>query len=133
MKVCFIFLKKESLLAEKWRTIFLFSFCTCVQVLGAAWYVLSVDRYTSCWKLICRREKFQIPCSLTYLDCNSFGHSDRQKWVSSTSVFKNCNPDNNVTEFIYGIFEKAVTKNVVSTNFIEKYLYCLWWGLQQLR
>ncbi|PKI79530.1 hypothetical protein CRG98_000005, partial [Punica granatum] len=101
-------------------------------VLGAAWYVISVDRYTSCWKSICRKEKSPTPCLLRYLDCNSFSHSDRQTWADTTNVFNNCNPDNNATTFKYGIFENAVTKNVVSTNFIEKYLYCLWWGLQQL-
>lgn len=24
-------------------------------------------------------------------------------------------------------------KDVVSDNFMDKYFYCLWWGLQQLR
>ncbi|CAB4292808.1 unnamed protein product [Prunus armeniaca] len=51
-------------------------------VLGAAWYLLSIDRYTSCWKSFCKKE-----CS---------------------------------------------GKNAVSANFITKYFYCLWWGLQQL-
>ncbi|KAK4781292.1 hypothetical protein SAY87_017398 [Trapa incisa] len=101
-------------------------------VLGAAWYVLSVDRYTSCWKSICRKEKLPVECFLSYLECSGFDHSDRQTWANKTNVFNNCNPDNNTTEFDYGIFGNAVTKNVVSINFVEKYLYCLWWGLQQL-
>ncbi|XP_057460001.1 cyclic nucleotide-gated ion channel 17-like isoform X2 [Actinidia eriantha] len=66
-------------------------------VLGAAWYLLSVDR----------------------------------KWANTTMVFKNCDPGNSIT-FKYGIFENAVTKDVVSSSFIEKYFYCLWWGLQNL-
>lgn len=52
-------------------------------------------------------------------------------WVNSTNVFSNCDPENK--KFEYGIFENAVSKSVVSSNFIEKYFYCLWWGLQNLR
>ncbi|KAE8730796.1 putative cyclic nucleotide-gated ion channel 14 [Hibiscus syriacus] len=100
-------------------------------VVGAAWYVLSVDRYTSCWKKICRKEIASLGCNLSYLDCDSFGHSDRNNWTEFTGVFQQCDPKNNI-EFQYGIFESAVTKNAVTKGFIEKYFYCLWWGLQQL-
>ncbi|XP_022731724.1 cyclic nucleotide-gated ion channel 17-like isoform X2 [Durio zibethinus] len=101
------------------------------QVVGAAWYLLSVDRYTSCWKKNCKKEFAPLRCNLHYLDCDTFGHNDREMWTNGTDVFKNCDPGN-VIDFQYGIFESAVTKNVVSTSFLEKYFYCLWWGLQQL-
>ncbi|XWS16910.1 hypothetical protein CRYUN_Cryun33cG0022200 [Craigia yunnanensis] len=100
-------------------------------VVGAAWYLLSIDRYTSCWKKNCRKEFAPVRCSLYYLDCDTFGHKDRTMWANGTDVFKNCDPRNDI-DFQYGIFESAVTKNVVSTGFLEKYFYCLWWGLQQL-
>ncbi|XP_050215924.1 cyclic nucleotide-gated ion channel 17 [Mercurialis annua] len=98
-------------------------------VLGAAWYLLSIDRYTSCWKKHCRREP--ITCVLRYLDCDTFNHGDRRIWANTTNVFNNCNLRKDTT-FNYGIFENAVKKNVGSSNFPEKYFYCLWWGLQQL-
>ncbi|GMJ07195.1 CYCLIC NUCLEOTIDE-GATED CHANNEL 17, cyclic nucleotide-gated channel 17 [Hibiscus trionum] len=100
-------------------------------VVGAAWYVLSVDRYTSCWKKICRKEMASLRCDLSYLDCDTFGRSDRNNWTTFTGVFQQCDPKNNI-DFQYGIFEDAVKKNAVSKGFIEKYFYCLWWGLQQL-
>jgi cyclic nucleotide gated channel len=103
-----------------------------MQVLGASWYLLSIDRYTSCWKSQCRKENSPVKCLLAYLDCDTFNDGEHKAWARGTSVFKNCDPDNDI-EFKYGIFENAVKKNVVSSNFIEKYLYCLWWGLQQLR
>uniref|UniRef100_A0A5B6YPM6 Putative cyclic nucleotide-gated ion channel 17 n=1 Tax=Davidia involucrata TaxID=16924 RepID=A0A5B6YPM6_DAVIN len=99
-------------------------------VLGAAWYLLSVDRYTSCWKSFCKNESVPTKCHL-YLDCDTFNNNDRKTWANSTSLFRSCDPENNIT-FQYGIFENAVTKSVVSSNFIEKYFYCLWWGLQNL-
>ncbi|ONI27600.1 hypothetical protein PRUPE_1G095400 [Prunus persica] len=99
-------------------------------VLGAAWYLLSIDRYTSCWKSFCKKEVSSTKCSLSYLDCDNFNSKGYQTWAHSTKVFENCNPANN--NFKYGIFESAVAKNAVSANFITKYFYCLWWGLQQL-
>ncbi|XP_044471663.1 cyclic nucleotide-gated ion channel 17-like isoform X2 [Mangifera indica] len=101
------------------------------QVLGASWYVLSVDRYTSCWKKECGKET-SPKCILNYLDCDTFNHQDREIWAKSTNVFKSCDPNNQEIDFDYGIFKNAVTKNVVSSVFIKKYFYCLWWGLQQL-
>ncbi|KAM6579577.1 hypothetical protein CsatA_003351 [Cannabis sativa] len=98
-------------------------------VLGAAWYLLSVDRYTSCWKSFCRKEGIGS-CDLYYLDCDSLNGNKRMSWANATSVFNNCQPD--TKKFKYGIFENAVAKKVVSSNFIEKYFYCLWWGLQNL-
>lgn len=101
-------------------------------MLGAAWYVLSVDRYTSCWKSVCRKEKSPVKCLLGYLDCDTPESSDLSTWASNTSVFTSCDPNGDTT-FKFGIFAKAVEKNVVSSSFFEKYFYCLWWGLQNLR
>lgn len=53
-------------------------------------------------------------------------------WINGTKVFQSCDPDGDIT-FKFGIFEKAVTKQVVSSTFFQKYFYCLWWGLQNLR
>ncbi|CAN8326616.1 unnamed protein product [Cochlearia groenlandica] len=99
-------------------------------VLGAAWYILSFDRYTSCWKSKCNKEAGQVNCYLYYLDCDSLYDSVQMSWANVTEVFKLCDARNG--EFKYGMFENAITKKVVSSNFIERYFYCLWWGLQQL-
>lgn len=101
-------------------------------VLGASWHLLSVDRYTSCWKSLCKKENGSTKCLLHYLDCSSFNQEGRKIWANTTTIFKNCNPENDDIEFNYGIFENALTKNVVFSNFFEKYFYCLWWGLQNL-
>ncbi|KAJ6329861.1 hypothetical protein OIU76_008646 [Salix suchowensis] len=31
-----------------------------------------------------------------------------------------------------GMFANALQQKVLSSDFLEKYLYCLWWGLQNL-
>ncbi|KAH1246896.1 Cyclic nucleotide-gated ion channel 17 [Glycine soja] len=101
------------------------------QVLGAAWYLLSLDRYTTCWKSFCKKEHNPENCFL-YLDCSSSNIKLHEIWANSTNVFSSCDPSNDDINFKYGIFESAVKKHVVSSKFIPKYLYCLWWGLQQL-
>ncbi|XAR66687.1 hypothetical protein NMG60_11012998 [Bertholletia excelsa] len=100
-------------------------------VLGAAWYLLSVDQYTSCWKSICKNESWPLKCLPIYLDCDTSNHDDRRSWANTTEVFANCVPSDTI-KFKYGIFGNAVTKNVVSSSFIRKYFYCLCWGLQNL-
>ncbi|XP_028753848.1 probable cyclic nucleotide-gated ion channel 14 isoform X1 [Neltuma alba] len=100
-------------------------------VLGASWYLLSIERNATCWKSQCKNETFPMKCVLQYLDCSTLNDDDRMKWVNNTSVFDNCNPNNDIS-FKYGIFGPAVENNVVSSQFVEKYLYCLWWGLQNL-
>lgn len=94
--------------------------------------MLSVERYATCWKSICRKELSPVRCFAKYLNCDTLDDGDRQKWINGTSVFSSCTPGDS-TIFNYGIFENAVTNNVVSSEFIEKYFYCLWWGLQNLR
>ncbi|XP_071697432.1 cyclic nucleotide-gated ion channel 17-like isoform X2 [Rutidosis leptorrhynchoides] len=100
-------------------------------VLGAAWYLLSIDRHMSCWKTICKLEK--DICKASYLDCSTINHSDRRNWANVTNAFVRCTADDDSPfNFKYGIFESAVQKNVISSSFFHKYFYCLWWGLQQL-
>lgn len=100
-------------------------------VLGAAWYLLSLDRYVACWKSECKKQLNPTKCDLSYLDCVSFDDDNRKIWANGTKVFKNCEPGDEGI-FPYGIFENAMKKRVVSAKFIPKYFYALWWGLQQL-
>lgn len=60
-------------------------------MLGAAWYILSFDRYTSCWKTRCNKEDVGVNCYLYYLDCDSPLYDTRQQqWANVTNVFKLC-------------------------------------------
>ncbi|XP_031738269.1 probable cyclic nucleotide-gated ion channel 14 isoform X2 [Cucumis sativus] len=101
------------------------------QILGAAWYLLSVERHAMCWKFTCRREFSPMKCHLDYLDCGTLNDVDRRIWEVNTTVFSQCSPDEDFV-FNYGIFADAITKNVISSRFLQKYFYCLWWGLQNL-
>ncbi|XP_043695618.1 cyclic nucleotide-gated ion channel 17-like [Telopea speciosissima] len=101
-------------------------------VLGASWYLLSIERYTTCWKTACRNELAPLKCSLSYLDCESLQDNDRMSWANNTLVFASCDITNSNMTFNYGMFANAMSNHVVSSNFLERYFYCLWWGLQVL-
>lgn len=85
-----------------------------------------------CWKSACRSEFSPMKCRLDYLDCGTLNDVDRRIWEVNTTVFSQCSPDEDVV-FNYGIFANAIAKDVVSSRFLQKYFYCLWWGLQNLR
>lgn len=105
-----------------------------MQVLGASWYLASIGRQHSCWKLQCDVEKRGTPaCKYEFLDCDSLGHSDRASWVNATAVITKCDAKKDDSDFKFGMFADAFTSEVASSQFIDKYLYCLWWGLRNLR
>ncbi|XP_074590227.1 cyclic nucleotide-gated ion channel 17-like [Curcuma longa] len=103
-------------------------------VLGASWYLLSVERQTTCWRSECRNENGTTGplCRPKYLNCAQLGQADHEAWAQATQVFSNCDANNPNITFNYGIFENALTNEALSTEFIRKYFYCLWWGLQNL-
>lgn len=110
-----------------------------LQITGAIYYLLTVERQITCWNSECSKEKASAnvtsnaTCDLKYLNCDYTDSIDYQNWANSTGVFSNCNAGNQNITFNYGIFGPALKDGAVSTNFLEKYFYCLWWGLQQLR
>lgn len=102
--------------------------------LGATWYLLSLGRQFYCWKSECSRENQSgtLGCLHSFLDCNSLGRMERQIWRNVTDIPEICDPRNANTTFNFGIFADAFTNYVASSPFVEKYLYCLWWGLRNL-
>lgn len=79
-----------------------------------------------------RASKF-VACIPSFLDCNSAEQPDRQYWLNVTNLRANCNASNENLPFKFGMFSEAFTEEIASASFIEKFLWCLWWGLRQLR
>lgn len=104
-----------------------------MQVIGAAWYLLSLDRVITCWRSQCKLEDgMNGPlCQPEFFYCDHFNQPDLLRWSNVTNVFKNCDPDGGI--FNYGIFKIALTNDIFGTHFSKKYFYCLWWGFQNLR
>ncbi|KAI3450582.1 hypothetical protein Pfo_007247 [Paulownia fortunei] len=97
-------------------------------ILGASWYLLSIERQEACWRHACILES--PSCQYKYFDCRRIVDNGRNAWFLSSNVTNQCNPDNGLYPF--GIYGDAVTTEVTSAKFFNKYFYCLWWGLKNL-
>ncbi|KAM3226817.1 hypothetical protein ACQJBY_059041 [Aegilops geniculata] len=101
-------------------------------VLGALWYLFSVQRQESCWREACRAEG--PPCQDIFFDCTSTStvvSSNRSVWYALTNVTRLCAPGNNGF-YQFGIFGEALDAQLTTTSFTHKYFYCFWWGLKNL-
>ena len=96
-------------------------------MLGALWYLLSVDRQTFCWKTSCLSE---TDCHIKYLDCDTTLNAT---WANTTAVFSQCNASDGTISFDFGMFGPALSNQAPAQSFAMKYFYSLWWGLQNLR
>ncbi|CAH9075762.1 unnamed protein product [Cuscuta epithymum] len=110
-------------------------FALASHIFGAFWYLLAVERKDACWQKACKDNKeCHSKFSLLYCMREGEGQIDMVAWrkITQEVLEKNCVVGNG-SPFNYGIYEKAVSSGVVdSNNFISKYCYCLWWGLQNL-
>ncbi|GFP84243.1 putative cyclic nucleotide-gated ion channel 15 [Phtheirospermum japonicum] len=106
----------------------LFLYMLASHFLGASWYLLSIERQEACWRHACKLESSS--CLYKYFDCRRVADIGRNAWFLSSNVTNRCNPENDLYPF--GIYGDAVTSDVTSEKFFNKYFYCLWWGLKNL-
>ena len=98
------------------------------QFFGACWYLLTVERQDTCWAY---NSANQTVFRKGYLDCSTINDPQRNLW-NSTVPQETCNPSDG--NFNFGIYANALSHNITSMDtFTIKYLFCFWWGLQNLR
>lgn len=99
----------------------LFLYMLASHVLGASWYLFSIERETTCWKGHCK------------MDGGCILYCDHGRGIN-TILGDLCPiqpPDAKL--FNFGIFLDALQSGIVeSTYFPKKFFYCFWWGLQNL-
>ncbi|XP_059276532.1 LOW QUALITY PROTEIN: probable cyclic nucleotide-gated ion channel 5 [Lycium ferocissimum] len=102
-------------------------------IVGSFWYLLSVERYDTCWESAC---KHNTTCKTDFLYCGNQDMTGYNAWsIISESVLNEACPfgDDDNPPFDFGIFKQALSSGIVfSMKFVTKYCYCLWWGLQNL-
>ncbi|KAM5557586.1 hypothetical protein ABKV19_024789 [Rosa sericea] len=98
----------------------LFLYMLASHVVGAFWYLFSIERKASCWLKACKSHATAY-CSL-YCGAGTLDDSCSSKTPNSTL-------------FNFGIYKGALESGVVrsSTDFMTKISYCFWWGLKNLR
>ncbi|PSR98163.1 Protein CNGC15c like [Actinidia chinensis var. chinensis] len=97
-------------------------------VIGSSWYLLAIERQEECWKEVCSLE--QPNCQTSFFDCKRLHYPARASWFESSNVTSLC--DLNANFFQFGIYGAALDLEVTQLKFFNKYLYCFWWGLQNL-
>ncbi|KAJ1409227.1 RmlC-like jelly roll fold [Sesbania bispinosa] len=97
-------------------------------ILGACWYLLSIERQEACWRSVCDLEKSS--CQYGFFDCHRVDDTLRVSWFIASNITNLCSPDADFYQF--GIYADAMTSEVTSSAFFNKYFYCLWWGLRNL-
>uniref|UniRef100_A0A453S617 Cyclic nucleotide-binding domain-containing protein n=1 Tax=Aegilops tauschii subsp. strangulata TaxID=200361 RepID=A0A453S617_AEGTS len=98
-------------------------------VLGAVWYLLSIQRKDACWKQKC---SLNPDCNPAYLYC---GNGDTNANAGNVFLQSVCIPSitpDNLPDPLFGIYLPAINNVSQSTNFFAKLFYCVWWGLQNL-
>ncbi|XP_076957805.1 cyclic nucleotide-gated ion channel 1-like [Bidens hawaiensis] len=109
----------------------LFLYMLASHVLGAFWYLFSIERFASCWQETCRNTSTGVSgCLIASFSCD-----DMEDLALKDAYLNKCCPivemDNPPYDF--GMFLPALQSGVVSTtDFPQKFFYCFWWGLQNL-
>ena len=100
------------------------------QFVGAAWYLLSIEREDSCWHDACEKN---VTCYSENLYCGSH-KNDTYKYMLDKCAFVEADDIKNLTQFNFGIFTEALSSGVAdSMDFPQKFFYCFWWGLRGVR
>ncbi|XP_020412593.1 cyclic nucleotide-gated ion channel 1 isoform X1 [Prunus persica] len=100
-------------------------------VVGAFWYLFSVEREYSCWRKQCHGDD---GCKkVLYCDPKYKADSSWIKIKKASCPFIDPDQIKNSTVFNFGIFTDALQSGVLETrDFPKKFLYCFWWGLRNL-
>ncbi|KAF8033251.1 hypothetical protein BT93_D1997 [Corymbia citriodora subsp. variegata] len=98
-------------------------------VAGACWYLNFVQRLESCWGIVCDQEPL---CRYDFFDCRHVHDLSRSSWLSSTNTTTLCEPDNDNTPVLWGIYNTVLGSTFASCEFFSKYFFGYWWGLNNL-
>ncbi|XP_052192578.1 cyclic nucleotide-gated ion channel 1-like isoform X1 [Diospyros lotus] len=99
-------------------------------IVGAFWYLFTIERQESCWNILCERDS----CDDLYLYCGKGGKEGVDKLFPHESCLLPGPSDiKNSSDFDFGIFLDALQTHIVETrDFPRKLFYCFWWGLRNL-
>lgn len=116
-----IVLRNSGILAKSpWANLFLLMLAS--HVLGAFWYLFSIERKAACWLEACNH--IGVHCSLY---CGN-------TLQARTFLNDSCSTKTpNSTLFDFGIYLDALASEAVhSADIVQRISYCFWWGLQNL-
>ncbi|RCV21819.1 hypothetical protein SEVIR_4G136300v4 [Setaria viridis] len=95
-------------------------------VLGAIWYLLSIQRQESCWRQECRNN---ATCDAKYIYCGAVNNNEKNAFLKTVCSLS---PPNSLPDPFFGIYAPAIENITQSRSFFVKLFFCVWWGLQNL-
>ncbi|XP_040866349.1 uncharacterized protein [Glycine max] len=103
-------------------------------VVGSCWYLFALQRVNQCFRNACHTSN--IPGCLTFIDCGHSHNGHNQPGLSSNQWNNHidaiaCWNSSSGGSFAYGIYANAVPLTT-QTDMVIKYIYALFWGLQQI-
>lgn len=105
----------------------LFLYMLASHVLGAFWYLSSIERETMCWRKACNNSNNSEECIRSSFHCDEKQNFDLLLNLSCPIKTPN------TALFDFGIYHDALDSGIVeSMDFPQKLFYCFWWGLQNL-
>ncbi|GLT59244.1 hypothetical protein SLA2020_320740, partial [Shorea laevis] len=102
----------------------LFLYMLASHVIGSLWYFLAIERETKCWREACGNQPGCVSDALI-CDVTLGNHTflDDLCLISSE----------NTEQFDFGIYLYALESGIVNVkNFLQKFLHCFRWGVQNL-
>ncbi|PNX92099.1 cyclic nucleotide-gated ion channel 1-like protein [Trifolium pratense] len=110
----------------------LFLYMLASHVVGAFWYLFSIESELRCWR---RQLKNTTFFDDSYLSCGRVNPTLFSILNNSTTCpYKDPDDIIDPSVFNFGIFIDALMSRVVelNTSFHHKFFYCFWWGLRNL-
>ncbi|KNA23297.1 hypothetical protein SOVF_026090 [Spinacia oleracea] len=102
-------------------------------IAGALWYLFAVERIDTCWQNACQSQGDKCDDDFLYCGSHNMGNFEAWKNVSVEVLGKMCSVEDEDSNFNFGIYTQAQSSKIVeSQTFVNKFCYCLWWGLQNL-
>ncbi|KAL1318212.1 hypothetical protein HN51_070490 [Arachis hypogaea] len=105
-------------------------------VVGSCWYLFGVQRVNQCLRDACHNS--DIDECMKVIDCGHGRTLDDQSgktsagWINNVEAIACLNPSSKASNgFSYGIYANAVPLTT-ETDLVNKYLYALFWGFQQI-
>ncbi|XAR53965.1 hypothetical protein NMG60_11028920 [Bertholletia excelsa] len=106
----------------------LYLYMVASHVIGAFWYLFTIERGESCWRRACGKDGDCI----RYLSCDD-SHREHSPNLNATCQLLKPDQIKSPEQFNFGIFLEALLSHIVETrDFSKKFFYCFWWGLRNL-
>ncbi|KAK1560580.1 hypothetical protein Q3G72_028279 [Acer saccharum] len=101
-------------------------------VIGAFWFLFSVEQQDSCWHEACKKQG--NACVPEHLYCEGRPPSANYSFLNSSCPFTSPDEINSSSSvFNFGIFIDVLQSGVAEKrDFPKKFFYCFWWGLRNL-